>query len=149
MEQHHFKDIGMLCFMVSNAKEALHFYCDLLGFKFLFTFDNPDGSVFMYYLKISDHQYLELIPRKSVFTEEQRFHHVTFLVEDVKNEAKRLLDLGVQLYDGPVSMGHPINCPGEVHSGGDRNPAFYIEDPDHNNIELMQLIPGNIQAQYE
>ena len=129
---------SQLCFRVRDIEKSLDFYCSRLGFRFMFTFDR-DGKPFMYYLQTGERQYLELIPAETVSCADTRFHHVTYLVEDVKKLAEALLEKGVKLYNGPASLGHAVTCPEEISPGGDGNPAFYVSDPDGNNLEFMQF----------
>ena len=56
------KILGManMALYVSDLEKARDFYEGMLGFEEPFTLPKPDGSVQMVFVKINDHQYLEL-----------------------------------------------------------------------------------------
>lgn len=139
--------LSQVCLRVRDPQASLRFYAELLGLRRLFDFPREDGSVFLHYLEITPGQYLELMPSPA-FERGAGCHHLTFLVEDVAAAAARLLDAGLALYDGPASAGRQLFSPRQLRAGGDGNPAFYLEDPDGNNIELMQFVEGNMQSRY-
>lgn len=138
------KFASQICFRVKDIEKSLDFYCEKLGFRFMFTFDR-ENKPFMYYLETGERQYLELIPMETELGKDDHFHHLTYLVDDVKKYAGELLEKGVYLYNGPASLGHAVSAPEELKAGGDGNMAFYVADPDGNNVEFMQFSDDCLQ----
>jgi lactoylglutathione lyase len=145
-----FEGISQIAFRVSDIERSLAFYTGTLGLKHLFNFYREDGTPWMYYLRVSKYQYIELIPAGTVEkTADQSLHHICLIVKDVKSAAAGLMEKGVRLYRGPAEMGREIKSPGEIAPGLCNSPSFYIEDPDHNAIEIMQFLPESKQLAYE
>lgn len=132
---------SQICFKVTDIEKSMEFYTEKLGFRYMFTFDKPDGTPFMYYLQTGDKQYLELIPVKEIVKPDGAFHHLTYVVEDVESLAKEFLAKGVALYNGPKAANKPVLDVKELGKGGDGNTAFYIADPDGYSIEFMEFNP--------
>lgn len=126
----------------------LAFYEQTLGLRYLFAFPRPDGSPFLHYLQIAPKQYLEIMPTAEE-PDGNSVHHLTFLVSDIYQAAAAMLGKEIKIFNGPTTLGCEVHAPEEIRCGGDGNPAFYLEDPELNQIELMQFVSGNKQSQYE
>jgi lactoylglutathione lyase len=145
-----FTKLSQIALQVTDIEASLKFYCENLGLRHLFNFCDENNKPWMYYLRVSDYQYLELIPRKEKTPAgEGSFHHMGLIVEDVHAAAQELLQKGVKLYHGPAAMNHGFMAAEEITPGLDNNLSFYTEDPDHNNVEIMQFSKDAKQHPYE
>ena len=121
---------------VFDMERSLAFYRDRLGFSEMMRLHHDDGSLFLVYLRVTDTQYLELFPRGSgrqaPDDNTTAIHHVCLEVESVDATAEALRDAGVTLWRQPKL-------------GLDGNRQAWIQDPDGNRIEFMQMLPGNMQ----
>ena len=159
-------------YRVKDLDRSLHFYCDLLGMKPLYTItyrqyvshqrqallesgekadesfrkmledmEKRGDAVWITYLEITDHQYLELFSYEG---EDQTitfvpgdFGHVGYLhlaleVEDIHAAYKELKNSDVVISTTP-------------NMGVEKTWQFWIQDPDGNAIELMQYTEGSWQ----
>src|ERR1039458_1161970 len=69
---------------VSDLAKARAFYEDFLGYEESFTLPKADGTVQIAFLKINDHQYVELVnqPTKG----EGQLNHLGLYTDDVRSE---------------------------------------------------------------
>ncbi len=127
-----FKGIGHIAFAVSNLEKSLEFYEKILGFKIFFNLER-DGKIFLVYLKISEDQYLELFPQKEISqAENQNFMHICLITDDIFDTVRKIKDKGWQIDVEPIL-------------GVDGNYQAWIEDPDGNRIEIMQILPDSLE----
>jgi lactoylglutathione lyase len=70
--------VAHLAVYVSDLTRARAFYRDLLGFDEPFTLPKPDGSVDIAFVKINDHQWIELFNRPSAG--EGQLNHIAFYI---------------------------------------------------------------------
>ena len=127
------KGLGHPAFNVTDMDKSMHFYSDVLGFKFLFQLKDDQGKPWINYLKVADMQFVELFygGTKTATTDSRTeigFNHLCLEVEDIKAAIKELEDKGVVL-DKPLKQGSDLNW------------QTWIRDPDGNRIELMQFHP--------
>lgn len=149
--------LAHVAFHVTDMKESLRFYVDCLGLQHIFELRNEDGSDWLAYLKVSDRQFIELFyggKKKRVtiwpdFSDPQALKrltdnqiqelryqmatHMSFEVKDIFEAKKRIEEFG---FYSP----QPVPTLGK-----DRNYGMFIEDPDGNLIELVQIMPGALQ----
>lgn len=150
-------NIGHITFRMKNEKEMLHFYEDILGMKklFLLTSDDllatarkdndseltellskrfPDvGShPWIQYMKLADHQYLELLfqmgeERQEVKNPEDYygFKKVNYEVHDIYAMYHRLTEKGIKVKD-------------KIHTVADGAKEFTVLDPDGNKIQFTE-----------
>jgi lactoylglutathione lyase len=120
----------------SNLDRLLAFYRDTLGFAEMMRLYKDDGSTWLVYLRITDTQYLELFPdgdgAQAPGWEDTAMHHICLDVADIDATAADLEKRGVKLAITPKL-------------GLDGNRQCWIEDPDGNRVEFMQMLPGNMQ----
>jgi lactoylglutathione lyase len=99
--------------------------------------DNDDGSLWLVYLRITDTQFLELFPggqgSRAPGSETTAVNHFCLESDDLDVTAERLKQAGVRLTVEPKM-------------GLDGNRQCWIEDPDGNRIEFMQMSPESMQA---
>jgi lactoylglutathione lyase len=113
---------------VSDLAKARAFYEDFLGYEVAFTLPKPDGTVHAAFVKINDHQFVELLnePNKG----EGQLDHFALYTDDVGRMRRYMASRGVQV-------------PGEVTVNriGDR--MFQVTDPDNHKLELVQYMPDS------
>lgn len=128
--------IGHACYYIRNKEQALEFYCGKLGLKFMFEQTFPQNNMYIIYLRVAPRQYIELIgdlphddkPKSS-------FAHLCLHVEDIYAAHRELTEKGLTLTDVELGASRCIKC--------------YLDDPDGNTIELMQLPEDSMQIIYD
>ena len=123
--------IGHVALRVRDFDRALAFYVGQLGFDEMFRLDR-DGRLWIIYLRITDDQYLELfdegLTERAHAPEATGLNHLCLTVDDLDAVIGRLGRAGVAL-----------SRPKKLAMDG--NHQAWIEDPDGNRIELMQMAP--------
>ncbi|MFO1141566.1 MAG: VOC family protein [Amaricoccus sp.] len=133
-----FTQIAHVALKVRDLDRSLDFYVGKLGFAEMMRLDKPDGSpgVWLVYLRITDDQYLELFPEgvgdRAAGREVTGMNHLCLGVEDLDAVLAQLEMAGV-----PLTI--------QKKMGADGNLQAWIEDPDGNRIELMQMMPDCLQ----
>ena len=79
--------VAHMALYVHDIEKARWFYKDFLGFGEPFKLDNPNGSLSLTFIKINDHQYIELFPEVKPGTD--RLNHISIEVDNA--EAMRAL----------------------------------------------------------
>ena len=122
---------------VKDIDRSLDFYVNKLGFGEMFRLDK-DGALWIVYLRVTDDQYVELFPggegERAPNTEAVGYNHMCFTVDDIDAVIERLADRGV-----------PLSRPKKVAI--DRNAQIWVEDPDGNRIEMMQMSPDCLHVE--
>ena len=123
---------------VSDMDRALAFYEDVFGFKKLFVMGHPKtGEPWIVYVGTDvPGQFLELFfggEKEIPFAPDIiGVWHLCLRTEDVQAFADRVKAKGYTLWNEPsLGVDGSINC--------------WIEDPDHNKIEVMQYLPDSKQ----
>ena len=129
--------LGHAAINVKNLDKSLAFYTSVLEFPEMLRLHNDDGSTWLVYLRITDDQYLELFPGAEQDKAPASWHangvtHLCLTVVDIENVVKRLAGKGIKMLM-------------PVKDGLDGNRQAWIEDPDGNRIELMEMMPGSLQ----
>ena len=129
--------IGHVALKVADIRRSLEFYRDRLGFTEMMRLNNEDGSLWLVYLRISDTQFLELFPGG-----------------EGGSRARKRRDGAQPLLPGVRGFGrhsfrttrprHSAHC--GTQDGPGRQSQCWIEDPDGNRIEFMQMSPASMQA---
>src|SRR5260370_24387059 len=57
--------VAHIAYYVSDLSKARAYYVDFLGFKEAFSLKNPDGAEHLVFLKINDHQFVQLIANET------------------------------------------------------------------------------------
>jgi lactoylglutathione lyase len=121
---------------VTDLDRSLDFYVNRLGFPEMMRLDNDDGSTWLVYLRITDDQYLEVFPGaetdRAPGWNANGMNHMCLAVEDIDAVVKRIEDAGIALLL-PLKL------------AVDGNRQAWIEDPDGNRIELMEMDPNSLQ----
>lgn len=127
---------GHLALKVQNLEASLAFYRDKLGLKEMTRLLNDKGEAWIVYIRITDTSFLELFPSghpgRAADEAAVGVNHICFSVEDIEATASRFAAAG-------VSLTSPIK------TGLDGNRGAWIEDPDGNRIELMEMAPNCLQ----
>ena len=129
--------IGHVAIRVKDVERTLDFYVKKLGFKEMFRLER-DGRLLLIYLRITDEQYLEVFPEaegdRAPPREANGLNHVCFTISDIDAALRRIEAAGI-----PIVR--------EKQLGADGNLQAWLEDPDGNRIELMQMAPDGMQVQ--
>jgi lactoylglutathione lyase len=129
------KAIGHLAFGVADLEKSLQFYVDVLGFRKMFEMRNAEDIVAGIYIRVAHEQYLELFRAAKVENgSAPSYRHLCLHVEDLDAVLKQVKD-----HSWPVDR--------EKTMGKDGNWQAWIQDPDGNRIEFMQLMPDSKQRQ--
>ena len=128
--------IGHVAIRVKDIDRSLDFYVGKLGFPELFRLDR-DGKLWIVYLRVTDNQFIELFPDaigdRSPPAEAIGLNHLCLECDDIDTVLAEIAAHGIPLYR-----------PRKV--GPDNNLQAWIEDPDGNRIELMQMGRDSMQA---
>jgi lactoylglutathione lyase len=121
---------------VSDLGRSLDFYVGKLGFAEMMRLYNDKGETWLVYLRITDTQYLEIFPGaesdRAPGWNANGMNHMCLESDDVAGLVRELEAQGIQLLM-PLKLAL------------DGNWQAWIEDPDGNRIELMQMAPDSMQ----
>ena len=114
---------------VSDLAKARAFYEDFLGYEEAFTLPKADGTVQMAFVKINDHQYVELVnePTKG----EGQLNHLGLYTDDVERMRLYLASRGVKVPD-PVVRSRV------------GNKKISVTDPDGHVVEIVEYLPDSL-----
>lgn len=131
-----FTSLGHIALKVQDLKVSLAFY-EKLGFKEFLRLLEDDGEPWICYVRFEDNLYLELFPGGDGPVDQQATgtNHICLTVEDIEATARHLEKVGI-----------PLEAPLDPRRRGvDRNRGMWIQDPDGNRIEIMEMAPNCIQ----
>jgi lactoylglutathione lyase len=111
---------------VGDLAKARAFYEDFLGYEEAFTLPKPDGTVQMAFVKINDHQYLELLNQPN--RGEGQLNHLGLYTDDVDRMRQYLASRGVKVPE--TAVGNRIG-----------NRKISVVDPDGHTVEIVQYLP--------
>ena len=130
--------IGHVALKVHDLDKSLAFYRDKLGFPEMMRLDHPEGGIWLVYLRITDEQFIEIFPgaenERSPGWNGNAITHVCLTVDDLDAVVDRVEKAGIPLLIGKKTA-------------ADGNRQAWIEDPDGNRIEFMELNPASLQLQ--
>jgi catechol 2,3-dioxygenase-like lactoylglutathione lyase family enzyme len=118
--------IAHIALFVHDIDKSRQFYKDFLGYGEPFKLDNPNGSLSLTFIKVNDHQYIELFPEKEAGTD--RLNHISVETDDAEAMRVYLASRGVKV-------------PDKVGKGRIKNSNFNIKDPDGHTVEIVQYEP--------
>lgn len=161
----YFKRIAHMSFKCNDFENTCAFYRDIMGFKQIFTLPYQgaildahrsegfqEGDTWLTYFQINDRQFVELFnePYDTTYKiQEYSFMHFSVLVEDIVEAARHFESKGIQLWAGPKSAQNPYKEPYKGDKRGKCNSlAFYIQDPEGNEIEVMQFTEDSCQVNW-
>jgi lactoylglutathione lyase/glyoxylase I family protein len=137
-------------YRVKDLNRSMEFY-KKLGFNYAYDIKRDDGSVWLAYLANDAHQFIELFPGREGPDKatNETFFHVCYLVEGIQELGRRLQDEGITLYQGPAYLNNiaPVPFIGDQLAKCNSR-AFFLIDPDGNDIEIMEYTPESLQLGY-
>ncbi|WP_417310832.1 VOC family protein, partial [Devosia sp.] len=115
---------------------SLDYYVNKLGFPEMLRLTKDDGSVWLVYLRITDHQYLEIFPGaendRAPGWNANGMNHMCLTVDDIDSVLAQVEAAGLELL-------LPLK------TAIDGNRQAWLEDPDGNRIELMEMAENSLQ----
>jgi len=126
--------ISHVAYFVSDLPAALSFWHDLLGYDEAYGLKRPDGSVRIAFIKINDHQHIELFNEPPAVPHNM-MSHICFSVDDIEQMRAYLRSQGFDIKPGKA----------EKTRAGDY--AFEIKDPEGTLVEFVQTLPTGKEAQ--
>ena len=124
---------GHVCFFVNDKEKAADFYCNQLGLKRMFEQTFPGSDFSAIYVRIAPGQFLELIGNVPKGEKPKSgFGHLCLHVDDIHAAHAELTQKGL--------------TPTAVEMGAARCLKFYLDDPEGNTLEIMQLLPDSLQT---
>ena len=123
--------IAHVAVYVSDLAKARAFYEGLLGFGEPFTLPKPDGSVSIAFVKVNDHQYLELFNEEP--KDDGRLNHISIYTDNADRMRDYLASRGVA-------------APATVPKGRTGNKNFNVKDPDGHTVEIVEYEPDSWTA---
>jgi lactoylglutathione lyase len=144
--------LGHVALKVKDVDKSMAFYNGVLGFPEMLRLHHDDGSLFLVYLRITDTQYLELFPNaandRAPGLDANGVHHFCLTVERLEPVLDALLANGGTPYVWTKTKAgmalEPVGKP-VISNGLDGNRQSWLEDPDGNRIELMEMAPDCLQ----
>ncbi|MCB9992885.1 MAG: VOC family protein [Hyphomicrobiaceae bacterium] len=128
--------VGHVAIKVTDVDRSLDYYRDRLGFEEMLRLHHDDGSLWLVYLRITDDQYLEIFPGaendRAPGWNANGVNHICFLIDDLDATCARIEATGITLMSPPKA-------------GADGNRQAWLEDPDGNRIEMMEMAPDCVQ----
>jgi len=123
--------VAHLAVFVSDLAKAREFYQGLLGYEEPFTLPKADGAVDIAFVKINDHQWVELFNRPS--EGQGQLNHIALYTDDADRMRDHLASRGVSV-------------PEKVGKGRTGNKNFMVKDPDGHNVEIVEYQPDSWTA---
>jgi lactoylglutathione lyase len=128
--------LGHVAIKVTDLDRSLDYYCNMLEFPEMLRLHNEDGSTWLVYLRITDEQYLEIFPGaendRAPGWNANGTNHVCWVIDDLDATVDRMKAKGIEMLS-------------EIKDGLDGNRQAWLEDPDGNRIELMEMSPDCLQ----
>jgi lactoylglutathione lyase len=130
--------VGHVALKVRDLDKSLGFYKDKLGFAEMMRINHEDGSLWLVYLRVTDDQFIEIFPG----AENDRapgwngncITHFCLTVDDLDRVVDQVEAAGIKLLI-------------EKKTALDGNRQAWVEDPDGNRIEFMQMNPASMQLE--
>jgi lactoylglutathione lyase len=130
------RSLAHVAVRVSDIAPALDFYCSKLGLEEAFRLTKEDGAVWIVYLKLGNHTFIELFPGAN---RESRApgdavgnNHFCIEVDNVEETVAAWKQKGLTPISGPSV-------------GKDGAAQAWYADPDGNRFEIQQYLPNALQ----
>ncbi|OEO29955.1 lactoylglutathione lyase [Devosia insulae DS-56] len=135
---HGINGVGHVAIKVTDLDRSLDYYINKLGFPEMLRLHKDDGSVWLVYLRITDTQYLEVFPGaendRAPGWNANGMNHMCLTVENIDDTLAQVAAAGLELL-------LPLK------TAIDGNRQAWLEDPDGNRIELMEMAEDSLQLQ--
>lgn len=135
---HGVNGVGHVAIKVTDLDRSLDYYVNKLGFAEMLRLKKDDGSVWLVYLRITDTQYLEVFPGaendRAPGWNANGMNHMCLTVDDIDEVLAQVEAVGLTLL-------LPLK------TAIDGNRQAWLEDPDGNRIELMEMAKDSLQLQ--
>lgn len=118
--------LSHMALWVHDMDKTRAFYKTFLGFDEPYSLTNRDGSLHLTWIKINDHQAIELFPEKE--TNSDRLYHIALESDDAEGMRKYL-------------AAHGVAVPEKTAKGKIGNDNYFITDPDGHTVEIVQYEP--------
>lgn len=129
--------LGHVAFRITDLEKSLDFYCAKLGFTEAFRLEREgEFSPWIVYIQVAPNQFIELFPGakgENTSRGPVGYNHFCLVVDDLPATLRELAGRGLEITGAP-------------QQGLDNNWQYWINDPDGNAIELMQIVPESPQA---
>jgi lactoylglutathione lyase len=136
-----FKSLGHIALRCNDLNASVAFY-NTIGFPEMLRLLNATGEAWIVYHRVNDDLYLELFPGgtgdKVSEAGKTGLMHLCLTVENIDIAIGELAKVGIEL-----------NRPRTKGRGVDKNRGAWIEDPDGNQIEIMEMATDCIQYEAE
>lgn len=131
-----FTSLGHVAIRVKDVDRSLAFYVGKLGFPEMFRLHRDNGDLWLIYLRITDSQYLEVFPdavgARAPDRNANGLNHFCLTVDNMDDVLRDLAAANISLFQ-------------QLKVGPDGNRQAWIEDPDGNRIELLEMAPTCMQ----
>ncbi|QBD76531.1 VOC family protein [Ktedonosporobacter rubrisoli] len=133
--------LGHVAFRITDLEKALDFYCNKLGFREAFRLEREgEPSPWIVYIQVAPNQFIELFPgaqgENPAGGDKVGYNHFCLVVDDLSATLEALEKRGLTISGGP-------------QQGLDHNWQYWLNDPDGNAIELMQIVAESPHAAAE
>lgn len=130
--------LAHIAFRISDLEKSLDFYCNKLGFREAFRLEREgEPSPWIVYIQIADNHFIELFPgaqgENPPRGQARGYNHFCLAVDDLQATLHEIAARGLAITGSP-------------QQGLDQNWQYWLNDPDGNAIELMQIVPASPQA---
>lgn len=130
--------LGHVAIKVTDLDVSLDYYINKLEFPEMLRLHHDDGAVWLVYLRITDDQYLEVFPGaendRAPGWNANGMNHMCWTIDDLDATVARIKAKDIELMS-------------EIKKGADGNRQAWLEDPDGNRIEMMEMAPDCLQLQ--
>lgn len=146
----HITGLGHVALKVKDVEKSMAFYNKVLELPEMLRLHHDDGSLFLIYLRITDSEYLEIFPDgkgdRAPGLEAVGTHHFCLSVDKLEPMLERVVANGGQLFSWQDGRLKPTDKQ-VIGNGLDGNRQAWLEDPDGNRIELMEMADDCLQYQ--
>lgn len=144
--------LGHVALKVKDVDRSMAFYNGILQFPEMLRLHHDDGSLFLIYLRVTDTQYIELFPNaegdRAPGPNANGTHHFCLTVEKMEPVLDEIVARGGQLYawhSDETGMELRPTETAHISNGLDGNRQCWLQDPDGNRIELMEMAEDCLQ----
>src|SRR5438045_1413144 len=119
----HIVGLSLIALYTHDLDKSRAFYKDFLGFAEPYSLTNSDGTLHLTWIKINDHQTVELFPEKEAGSD--RLYHIAIETDDA---------VGMRDY----LAAHGVTVPDKVGTGKIGNLNYFVNDPSGRTVEIVQ-----------